>query len=79
MGQMGFFDIAKRYAGAGRQERSAGEDRRGGSVGRLPAASGGDVALVARGEEVEGGHGYENHVNVDRRHKLVRLAAAAPT
>ena len=60
MGQMVFRHRGP-VCGAGCQERSLGEDRRGGSVGSLPAASGDCVAQAARGTEVAGGALVRGH------------------
>ena len=53
-GPEGFFRHRAAVCRAGRQERPAGEDRRGCSVGRLPAASRGGMAQADRGTEVAG-------------------------
>ena len=53
-GPEGFFRHRAAVCRAGREERPAGEDRRGCSVGRLPAASRGGMAQADRGTEVAG-------------------------
>lgn len=55
MGQMGFFGIAKRYAGLDAKIDPLVKYRRGCSVGYLASASGGGVARVGRGARVAGG------------------------